>query len=239
MITERRNFQRVYDLTERVLPLETDTRVPDDEELGRFFVRRALNAYGVARENEIYEHIPAADRQIIATALRGLQEEGDVEAVRIPELGNDLYYAMADTLERNEARGGAARSDVILLSPFDNLIILRDRTQRLFAFDYALECYLPKSKRKYGYFTLPILWGTDMVGRLDPAADRKRRILITRSLIFEPTFRESDAFLSAFSSKLVAFARFNGCERIEVGRISPSGLKRALTRWVKQAWSKV
>jgi uncharacterized protein YcaQ len=234
MVSERRNFQRVYDLAERVLPEGVDTRVPDQGELGRFLVRRALAAHGLAQEKEICAHIPAADKGIIAQALRELVDAGQVACLKIDgQAGVDdsknapahsYYYTLPATLE-SVASLEARPPSLLLLSPFDNLIIQRERTKWLFGFDYTLECYLPAAKRKYGYFSLPLLWGEELVGRLDAKAERKSKTLIVRSLVMEPDFDAFEAFRPALVQGLQAFARFNRCDTVDLERVWPAGGK--------------
>ncbi|HSJ57172.1 MAG TPA: crosslink repair DNA glycosylase YcaQ family protein, partial [Anaerolineae bacterium] len=122
-----------------------------------------------------------------------------------------------------------------LLSPFDNLIIHRQRTSDLFGFDYSLECYTPAARRRYGYFVLPILWRDQLVGRLDPKADRQARELIVRNLVIEPTFDQIDAFLPDLAAALAAFARFNECERVTFELASPAWLPAAIAPVVRHA----
>ena len=246
MVTERRNFQKVYDLTERVLPANIDTRVPDNEELGHFFVRRALSAYGIAHEREMCTFMQpnaiwdsrflAASKQAVVKALADLVEAGEVSPVHIPDVGKTRYYALADSLKK-AARRKPTVPTVSLLSPFDNLIIQRDRTQCLFGFDYRLECYTPAAKRTYGYFVLPILWGDQLVGRLDPKADRKNKTLLIHSLMFEPGFVDFESFLPAFVKTLQEFARFNGCETISLKNVVPAKIQALLVKALKkQDW---
>lgn len=228
MITERRKFQRIYDLTERVLPAAADTTPPDNEQLGRFLVRRALSAYGVAREREIRDHIHAAKKEVISQGLTDLVEAGQVIPLNIEPDGQADYFALLETIEQATTLRSVS-SEVRFLCPFDNLIIQRERTRRLFGFDYSLECYVPAVKRKYGYFVFPILWGERLVGRLDPKADRKQKTLIIRNLVFEPWFAgpdfKQDEFLPAFMARLRQFAQFNRCETIKLEKVSPSKLK--------------
>jgi len=225
MITERRNFQRIYDLTERVLPDNVDTSFPSNDELGQFLVRRALSAYGVAQEKEIRKHIDAASKEIISKSLRDLVDSGEVIPLQIKEDKNSDYYALADSIDKS-ARLKQMPSRVFLLSPFDNLIIQRERIERLFGFDYAIECYLPAAKRKYGYFSLPILWGENFVGRLDPKVDRKNKTFLIRSLVFEPKFKAFHDFLPLFADKLWDFARFNQCEKVKLEKVLRADFKR-------------
>jgi uncharacterized protein YcaQ len=220
MISERRNFERVYDLTERVLPGDIDTSPPDGRELGRFLVWRALSAYGIAGGKEIREHLNIADKESVEKGLDDLIDSGEVTAVKIDGDENSDYYGSADCIER-ASRMRKKKSGIFILSPFDNLIIQRDRTLRIFGFDYALECYTPPSKRKFGYYILPVLWGEEFSARLDPKADRKRKVFLIRKLLFEPEFDDYDRFLPAFAGKLKELARFNQCDKIKIEKVYP------------------
>jgi uncharacterized protein YcaQ len=235
MIAERRNFQRVYDLTERILPTGVDTTVPDEADVARFLIHRALSAHGIAREREISEHIHGGDRARLSAALRALVEEGDVVRVTVDGLDDQDLFALRGALKQEPTPGRDARC--VLLCPFDNLIIQRERTKWLFDFDYTLECYVPAPKRVHGYFVFPILFSDALVGRLDPKADRKSKTLIVRTLRFEPGFNRFDELLPAFAESLARFARFNGCETITVETIKPLGLKRSLKSLIKKALS--
>lgn len=219
MITKRRNFQRVYDLTERVLPATVDTTCPTEAELGRFLVRRALAAHGFAQAKEIRDHIKSRE-ELIRLALCELLDSGEVVMVEVAGVPGKVYYALADQLDRL-VRLRPLQPRLHLLSPFDNLIIDRERTKRLFDFDYTIECYTPAEKRQYGYFCLPVLWGAQLVGRIDPKADRQQRVLVVHSLHLEPGFKPDDAFTAALASKLSALAAFNQCDCVRISR-SPS-----------------
>lgn len=232
MISERINSERVYDLTERVIPDGTDTKVPADDELGRFLVRRALRAYGVAREREICDHIQAADRAAVVSAIQELLDSGEVTRVTLEGHDGTDHFALTEML--GAAAGLRKKAPrVHLLSPFDNLIIQRGRTEKLFGFEYALECYVTPAKRKHGYFVLPILWGEELIGRFDPKTDRKSGTMMILNLLFESSFTRYDEFLPEFVGKLRDFARFNNCENIRVVRCSPASIKRELTRQLK------
>ena len=236
MITERRNFQKVYDLTERVLPENCDTTMPDDDELGQFFVRRAISALGVADDVEIKNYLQpetsrdsdfqAVSKEVLFKSLGDLLNSEDLVAVTLTDDQNKVHYALPESI--NNVHTLEQTASVYLLSPFDNLIIQRERIKRLFGFDYALECYVPAAKRRYGYFILPILWGDRFVGRLDPKADRKNNVLIVRNLVFEPELKDYDAFLPFFVNKLMELARFNNCERIIFEKVSPEGKRLPL-----------
>ncbi len=227
MITERRNFQKVYDLTERVLPEWVDTTYPDDEELGRFLVKRALTACGIAQEREIRDHIYTPNKELIHKTLSDMLSSEEVITVEVKGLPVCTFFTLPEVFTSlNELKRPTAK--VHILSPFDNLIIQRDRINTLFDFDYALECYTPSDKRVYGYFTLPIIWKDKLIGRLDPKAERKSKNLIIRNLVFESNFDDYDRFLPKFIKKLSELAGFNSCEDIRIEKVSPKSVKRKL-----------
>ncbi|HLP45574.1 MAG TPA: crosslink repair DNA glycosylase YcaQ family protein, partial [Candidatus Kapabacteria bacterium] len=227
MITERKNFHRRYDLTGRVLPGWVDTRVPSEEELARFYVLKALTAHGIVSAKDIFDHIHAARKKSIESALTRMIKSGEITGVQIDALDKKEYYVFPGfpddfpPVSKQEA-------PLHFLSPFDNLIILRDRVRDLFGFDYTLECYTPPAKRKYGYFSLPVLWGDKFIARMDAKAERKTKTLLVRNIIFEKGFKNFKGVLPAFNSKLKAFAQFNCCKDILVEKTEPAEFKNKL-----------
>ncbi len=214
MVTRREKFHRIYDLTERVLPADINTAKPSAMELGRFLVRRALQAYGAATEREIENHIMNNQRQEIQLAIKDMIKKKEI--VEINSEGDDkVNYALTDTIE-HELDQPVSSESISFLSPFDNLIIQRERTRRLFNFEYSLECYTPAAKRRWGYFVFLILAGDRLVGRFDPKADRKNRILLIQSLQFEPWVKDFDALLSTIRRKFQDMAIFNDCDSYEM-----------------------
>jgi uncharacterized protein YcaQ len=132
----------------------------------------------------------------------------------------------ADALEGRLRVSRRAR----LLSPFDNLVIHRDRLQALFGFDYQLECYLPAARRRYGYFALPVLLGDRFIARADCKADRRRGVLTLRHLAFEAGgYRETD--LGTLRDAVADVARREGCSALQCLRVSGTdGAAAALCR---------
>jgi uncharacterized protein YcaQ len=226
MVRERRGFQRFYDLTERVLPAGTDTRVPGPDELGRFIVRRSLRALGVASEKEIRDYIRIGDRGIVAKALKEMLSAAEIARTTVEGQVGVAYVLPAALAEAGRFRTRPPR--VRLLSPFDNLAISRSRLKERFGFDFKFECYLPKDKRDHGYFVLPILFGENMVGRLDPKADRKAGTFLVRRLALEPGFDDLDRLLPELAWAIWELARFNGCERVVLENILPKKLAAPL-----------
>ena len=115
------------------------------------------------------------------------------------------------------------------MSPLLNAVIMRERARDLFGFDYAIECYVPAGKRRYGYFSLPILFGDDLIGRMDSKADRRTGTLTVNLLHLEPRVKPG-LVRDPLSQALNAFARDNGCSRVVLGATDPASLKDELAR---------
>lgn len=221
MVTRRDGFQRIYDLAERVLPPWVDASEPTEEERRRFFATRTLGCLGATKPTDVktYYHtwcvkLGMSTKEIQAL-LDGLVEEG--EAARLGVEGHRTpYYCLAEDaprlekLEKDWGYGG-----VRFANYFDSLLWHADRLDALFGFERALEVYLKPEQRKYGYFTVPILYGDGLVGRLDPKLDRKEKTLIIRGLWFEEGFKPDEEYQDEFEKTLDDFARFNGAEKIE------------------------
>ncbi len=229
MVTRREKFHRIYDLTGRVLPVDVDKTIPSNEELARFHVLRALKAFGIATEKEIADHLQLAMKDEIKTAICTLDAAGEIRQVNI-DGQKEVNWTQPDYLV--DCDRPLDKPKIHFLSPFDNLIIQRKRTNRLFDFDYTLECYVPAAKRKWGYFVLPILWGDQLVGRLDPKADRKQKVLIIKSFQFEPGFEEFEAILPGLIRKLTDLAKFNGCEKVSVDAVYPRRISDTIRKGI-------
>jgi uncharacterized protein YcaQ len=203
--------------------------MPAEQEEKEFFVQRALKALGVATIGDINRFIGISGK--LNAFLSNMHERGDVTEVEITGLKHPYYVLSKDM---TEIMHGTKQNDdlVRLLSPFDNSIILRDRTEAIFDFKYSLECYVPKPKRKYGYFSLPILWRDKLVGRIDPKAYRERRVLLVQNLHIEKDVDNQRVFLHALASAMNDFAMFNKCERIEIRAKIPATIKRRLSSWL-------
>ncbi|MEM6346447.1 MAG: crosslink repair DNA glycosylase YcaQ family protein [Bacteroidota bacterium] len=212
MIAERKGFQKVYDLPERVLPNWVDTSFPTEDEMARHLIERCLQNRAFASLKEI-GYLRKGYRNLLKKTLAGMVEAGEIEAIQI-DGASDEYYAFPATLSRSVPRIGKKRAT--LLSPFDNIIIQRKRLAMLFDYWYQIECYVPAPKRKYGYFVLPILFGDQLVGRLDPKADRNKQILYIRKLWIEPNFDDFDTLAPSLALSLLELANFNGCKEIKI-----------------------
>jgi hypothetical protein len=228
MIAERSGFERVYDLTERVLPEGTDTRPPAPDELSRFIVRRALNALGLASAKEIREYIRIGDREMVGKALKEMLAAEEIVPLNIRG-DNGVFHAFANALEPSGSFRAAAPC-VRLLSPFDNLVSPRSLLKQRFGFDYALECYTPASKRKHGYFVLPVLLDENIVGRLDPKADRANKTFRVRRLVIDKGFCDGDGLIAGLGKAIGELAAFNGCREVLLENIQPKKLLAPLKK---------
>ncbi len=223
-IHRRVNFQRHYDLTERVFPEHASTDLPRESEENRVLANRALDAMGVAFPAGINDYFRtkwgARTRRILAE----LEHDGEIFPVEIEELGT-AYVTQSNKLLFDEVRAGRRPTRTTLLSPFDNLIWERHRTEKLFGFEYRLECYTPAPKRKYGYYNLPILDRGRLIGRLDPKVDRRERVLYLRSVHIEPGITFDDEISRRLQETLRDFAAFNEADTIVV-QAGPKRLPR-------------
>jgi uncharacterized protein YcaQ len=207
IVVGREGFQKRYDLTERALPDDIDTRFPDFGEQAKHLIDTSLRANGFAsRKSFTYLRKGSELRTAVAEEIAAR-----VDAKSLLALGDtfDGYYALPDAMDTATPRVGKT---VKLLSPFDNSVIQRERLNTVFDFDYQIECYVPAAKRTYGYFCLPVLYGDQLVGRIDCKAHRKESRLNVVSLHSEP--KPDDTLIAALGDALNAFALFNECDSI-------------------------
>ncbi|MFT5167553.1 MAG: hypothetical protein ACI8P3_002791 [Saprospiraceae bacterium] len=218
MVAGRKGFQKVYDLTERVLPDTVDTKMPSEADFYKYLIRRDVSANGLMKAREI-GHLVTIPKESLQTLLHEMTASGELAEVLVKELGSDIYYASKEKLSTFPQK--PLKKHLKMLSPFDNLVIQRKRMEELFGFNYTLECYVPAAKRKIGYFSLPLLWGTEFVGQIDLKADRKSKVLIVKNLVWEENIKDKEKLRSALKSALIDFRDFNACENIdEQGKFS-------------------
>jgi hypothetical protein len=224
MVAGRKGFQRVYDLPSRVIPEEVVTNDPSPEEWALHVASTSLRGLGTATRKEILDRVrPRSSKGAVALALNHLVESGEATSTCVDDTNSkEPGFSWTEALDASLEDSDDNRT-VHILSPFDNLMSQRERVKRLFGFDYKLESYLPADKRRYGYLSLPILWGPDLVGRLTPKIDRKTAALTVSSVDIESDLHDLDLFLHALSEKLLRFATFNRCETVTVGSVSVSG----------------
>ena len=220
MIARRHNFQRVYDLAERVHPAWDDSRLAPLADTRRDMVLRAVKALGVCKAAWIpdYHRTRRPHPDADALAAQGALLRARVAGWQAP------VYIHPDHLElaRRAQAGALAPTLTTLLSPFDPVVWDRQRALELFDFDYRLECYTPAAKRRYGYFTLPILRRGALVGRVDAKAHRRAGVFELKSLVLEPGVRASDRFSCDIAAAITRCARWHGCPTVTMTQASPA-----------------
>ena len=214
VVAERVNFQRRYDLPERVLPREIlDAPLPTEEEAVQELIVKAVRARGALREFAIKEHVrPIWGFLGGAKAARpyvdSLVADGKLERIAVDDGGEPVLVEAGAELDRPRP-GGA-----VLLSPFDNLLWEFHSVRRVFGFEHVIELYKPAPQRRYGYYVLPFLWRDRIVGRADLKSERRERTLVVKAFHLEPGVRRSNALDEAFDRALDRLRRAVGMDRV-------------------------
>lgn len=255
MTHSRRGFDRIYDFTDNILdtslygptpPVSLDPILIPEEEIASVEKHLALKTVqhmglGTFRGRTF---TPVRRKESVTwsrAVLNSLVEEGSVAQVHV-EGRKEVHYMptadipLLDMLEQGnipqewQPIGNTTLEEANFLAPLDNAIGDRARLNSLFDFDYIWEVYKPIHLRKYGYYTMPILYGDRLVGRLNPRLDRKARILYVDGFWLEDeTLAEDPQFASALSAGLSNFARFHEAERVDLSAIQPASLMKHIS----------
>ena len=229
MIAKRHNFQRIYDLRERVLPGWDDGRLPTQEQIHQQFVLNSVRALGVTRAEWVADYFRLKKNEALP-ALKALHKQGRLKQVALEGWATPGYYHPDHEALLEQAAGGRLpRSKTTLLSPFDPIVWDRARALDLFDFDYRIECYTPEAKRKYGYFTLPILFNNAIIGRLDPKAHRKEGLFEVKALHVEPGVVVNDELVAALRGAIQSCALWHKTPQVIVRQANVRGLAKRLS----------
>lgn len=233
MIARRERFQRVYDLRERVLPGWDDSRVPSDEEMRDELTVRTVRLLGVTPARWAHDYFRLRKTGMPAR-LERLAEAGQLERVSV-EGWDTPWYLHPDNRSLLEAvvTGELRATHSTLLSPFDPITWDRERARVLFGFDYTIECYLPENKRRYGYFSLPILIRGDLVGRLDAKAHRKEGVFEIRALHLEPRVSLTEELAAELAGAVQRCADWHATPQVVIRASDPPAAARAVTAYLK------
>jgi uncharacterized protein YcaQ len=212
-IAARDGGRRLWDLMERCLPPDPPAEELADAEVTRRSVLLALKALGIARTPHIRAHFTRGRYPQLPEVLARLEREGAIVPARIEGV-KGAWWLRAEDVEAVQGDGFKPRT--ALLSPFDNLLCDRGRTEELFGFSHRLEIYTPKAKRQWGYFVLPILHGDRLIGRADLAVDRKAQRLIAHAVHREPGAPRGKAVAAAVRRELERLARWQGARDLDV-----------------------
>lgn len=240
MVARRENFHRVYDVRERVLPKRflNDDIAPTHEALVREFSVRAVKATGIVQARWIGDYFRHAAKTP-EPEPEGLADSGELIRVRVEGWKNAAYVHRDHRLLLKAAQNNQLKpTHSTLLSPFDPLVWDRERALATWDFDYRIECYTPEAKRKYGYFTLPILLAGSLVGRLDAKAHRNHQVFELKLLHFESIAQlneaiADDAVFVSLVDAIVSAASWHGAKKCAIGGIQAPGLDRKSERTLR------
>ena len=227
MVSNRENFQKTYDLTERVLPPRVNTLMPGMEEFAAHIVDQQLRCHGFASLKGLtYLRRNTELRKAVKMLVEERLVQRTLEQVQVSS--GEVFILEAGALEGALPRLSNRMS---ILSPFDNSVIQRERLKALFQFDYQIECYVPEAKRKYGYFCLPLLYRDEFIGRMDCKAHRATKHLEIKLLHLEAhKFKQKrideDAVIAAFGDAIKKFCEFQHCDSVSLTKADPKKLTK-------------
>ena len=223
MVIERRNFQRVYDLTHRVMPEWNDERdLVSQAEAEIIMLDNSARSLGIFREQWLADYY-RLKRPALAAWREARAEQQQIIAVHVEKLGNLwLHDDLLPLLERALA-GKLTATHSAVLSPFDPVVWDRKRAEQLFDFSYRLECYTPAPKRQYGYFVLPLLHRGQLVGRMDAKMHRQTGILEVISLWLQEGIKPTTTLQKGLRQAITDFANWQQATRVTLG-CCPQGL---------------
>jgi uncharacterized protein len=241
MIHHREGFERVYDFRENIAPKEFDF-MASEQEAEDFFIRKNISFMGLFREAVLRsslqdDMLQYYSRAQMAEKLAAWIESGKAVRVQV-EGGRDTYLALAEdlpvleSLEKGKVPQGwkpkatTTSEEVAFLSPLD-IVSARGRAKKLFDFEYKWEVYTPVHLRRWGYYVLPILYGDDLVARLDLKLDRLTKVLEIKGYWNEDGAPVKDVgFANAFSAGLLRLAKFLNAQKVNIAAIQPVKLRR-------------
>lgn len=237
MTHHRENFERVYALTETIAPAHL-IRESDEVETDRFLVKKDVSFSGLSRVSRVsdsYHRGVPFDK--VKQILEAMLADGDLVEVQV-EGWKALHYALGSDAEvlRDLSAGRVPQAwaplemdttqEVVFLAPLDP-VSARGRAKILFGFDYVWEVYKPQHQRKFGYYTLPILWGDRLVARFDSKLDRTSNTFIILGLWLEDeALGRDDAFAEALAGGFTRFVTFLGAGKLDVEAIREPLLRR-------------
>lgn len=229
MVSDRAGFQKTYDLSERVLPSQVNSRMPSMEEFAAHTLDQQLRCHGlVSLKGLTYLRRNAELRKAVKDLVNARLAQGTLEQLQLGS--GEAFILAADALERRLPR---LSNRMLILSPFDNSVIQRERLNALFQYNYQIECYLPEAKRQYGYFSLPLLYRGEFIGRMDCKAHRKDRHLEVKSLHMEPHDFDEELIIAAWVEAITEFCQFQQCDSTSLTQARSKGLNQRFSKSLK------
>jgi uncharacterized protein len=228
-VVQRVGNERFFGITERTLPKELldQAHTIDIDTARKALIDKYLRAYRVVdpRDSRFGWTKMTARERLSEVELR--VKNGLLVPLEVTDV-NRKYYILAvdiDHLQEIAQKGPTrgSKGPVRFLPPLDNLLWSRERIEAFFDFDYKWEIYTPQSKRRYGPYAMPILYGDQFIGRLDPLLDRKENKLIVRLLHFEPEIKMTSSLNRKLHMALKKFAHFHNVQDLEIQKTEPAG----------------
>lgn len=223
MVSRREKFQKYYDLAENVLPSGVDLTEPSEQERQRFFLEKTLDAWGMAEPKDLGYYFYAWSTKTnvgvkaLSSLIRRLEKEDVMMPVHVESYSKPCLMLSRDYEKLRKIMDSEERTtSVSFLSPFDNLTWGKPRMHRLFDFHEALETYVPKASRKFGYYALNILYNSELVGRLDPKMHREKATLEIKAIEFKPDFKLHEDFEQQFNLTQKDFMKFHNAQTLTI-----------------------
>ena len=214
-ITRRDGFQKVYDLTERVIPQEHRLPCPPVDAVVDWACSSALDRLGFATPGEICAYWNAVTPQEARDWCKAELAAGRITEIAVEGADGSRRHSLArPDVAARAADAAEPPGRLRVLSPFDPALRDRARAERLFGFHYRIEVFVPEAQRRYGYYVFPLLEGAGLVGRIDMKARRDAGVLQVRALWPEAGVRFGAGRLARLEAELDRMARFAGCDRV-------------------------
>jgi hypothetical protein len=223
MVADRVNFQRVYDLTERVLPGWVDAEPVTPAERRRFCLEQAALALGVFEMPHLtwYAHMFTTPARPVLKALGESDIFIKIQGETVNGVKPWLIHRDNLPLLQRAADGEIKAQRTTFLSPFDSLFWAGNRDQQLWGFRQLLECYKKPEDRIYGYFCFPILHNDRLVGRFDPKMERKTGVLNLNALYLEPGVEPTDELVDDIAAAMRDFLGWHGANELNIEKSDP------------------
>ncbi|MBK8783831.1 MAG: YcaQ family DNA glycosylase [Anaerolineales bacterium] len=247
MISNRKGFDRIYDLRERVVPARFDYAATEQETV-EFMSKKIIAFLGMLAESRLgtelsyylHKDVSRDDAKMI---VHQLVENNTVSRVRVEGSKDGFLILNSDQPHLSELetgripkvwkpKGPTTEEEITLLAPLE-IVSARGRAKKVFDFEYLWEVYKPAHQRRWGYYTLPILYGDDLVARLDPKLDRTTNTLHILGFWLEEDAPKDEAFADALANGLKRFAGMVGAEKIDLGGIKQVKLRSHLKKKLK------
>ncbi len=228
MVVGHEGNQNVWALTGDFPSKSAKNRELSEDEFEREAAQRALRALGIAFAREIYLYFPRDRYLALDTTLKQLEEESIIHRIKIEGITDKERFIHERDIPLLESIDDKWQPRLTLLAPFDNLLGDRARTQRLFSFDYVHENFLSESKRKFGTFVHPILWGDRIIGRADLLKDKTTGKLLVNCVHAEPGIPVDKEIGQRIAETMEDFGEFLGTTEVVYTSRVPAAWKSSL-----------